>query len=45
MSESPAQRMQLKSKLPHVGATIPLTRDKDVFTVMGPPFGGAQPRA
>ena len=24
----------MKSKLPHVGTTIPLRRDKDVFTVM-----------
>ena len=32
----------LTSKLPHVGTTIPQTRDTDVFTVMSPPHGGAQ---
>jgi len=33
--------MPISSKLPHVGTTIPLGRDKDVFTVMSTPSGGA----
>ena len=42
MTVRTSPRSVLASKLPHVGTTIPETRDKDVFRVMSPPYGGAQ---